>query len=107
MDLGNVARSSADPEWIGQPLHEPLRPRTRPAIPAKDAFYQPPAGYEHARPGTILRSRDVELAFLGFIPQKFHATQLLYRTTDLNGEPQATVTTIAPTPLSLPASASA
>ncbi|MFB1297488.1 lipase family protein [Mycobacterium sp. pW049] len=94
MDLGNVARSSAEPEWIGQPHHEPLQPKRRPVIPARDAFYQPPAGYEHARPGTILRSRDVELAFLGLIPQKFHATQLLYRTTDLNGAPQATATTV-------------
>lgn len=94
MDLGNAARSSAEPEWIGQPPHEPLRPKSRPVIPAKDVFYQPPAGYEHARPGTILRSRDVELAFLGLIPQKFHATQLLYRTTDLNGAPQATATTV-------------
>ncbi len=93
MDLGNAARSTGA-EWIGQPPHEPLQPRIRPVVPAKDAFYQPPAGYEHSRPGTILRSRDVELAFLGLIPQKFHATQLLYRTTDLNGEPQATVTTV-------------
>ncbi len=63
-------------------------------LPAKDPFYEPPQGFEHARPGTVLRARDVELAFLGVIPQKFHATQLLYRTTDLNGEPQATVTTL-------------
>jgi triacylglycerol lipase len=42
----------------------------------------------------VLRSRDVELAFLGLIPQQFTATQLLYRTTDLNGFPQATVTTV-------------
>ncbi|ADT99583.1 MULTISPECIES: lipase family protein [Mycolicibacterium] len=97
MDLGNVARSTGA-EWIGQPRHEELRPRTRPVIPADDPFYEPPEGYEHARPGTVLRSRDVELAFLGLIPQKFSATQLLYRTTDLYGQPQATVTTVlAPT----------
>ena len=93
MDVGNVARST-DAEWIGQPFHEPLQPKSRPTIPAKDPFYQPPQGFQHARPGTVLRSRDVELAFLGVIPQKFYATQLLYRTTDLNGEPQATVTTV-------------
>ncbi|MGP4053390.1 lipase family protein [Mycobacterium sp. 4D054] len=93
MDVGNVARST-DAEWIGQPVHEPLQPRSRPTIPAEDPFYEPLQGFEHARPGTVLRSRDVELAFLGVIPQKFHATQLLYRTTDLNGEPQATVTTV-------------
>ena len=42
----------------------------------------------------MLRTRDVELAFLGLIPQKFTATQLLYRTTDMNGEPEAAVTTV-------------
>ncbi|KAN87764.1 hypothetical protein Z584_03439, partial [Mycobacterium tuberculosis variant bovis B2 7505] len=31
--------------------------------------------------GTVLRSRDVELAFMGLIPQPVTATQLLYRTT--------------------------
>ncbi|MCV7153156.1 lipase family protein [Mycolicibacterium pyrenivorans] len=93
MDLGSVARSTG-PQWIGQAPHEPLRPKARPVVPAYDSFYKPPAGYEHALPGTVLRSREVELAFLGVIPQKFNATQLLYRTTDLNGEPQATVTTV-------------
>src|SRR4029078_1110550 len=36
----------------------------------------------------------VELAFMGLVPQKFTATQLLYRTTDLNDHPQATATTV-------------
>lgn len=106
MDFAGVARSTGA-EWIGQPRHEELRRKARPAVPAKDPFYQPPDGYEHARPGTVLRSREVELAFLGLVPQKFTATQLLYRTTDLSGNPQATVTTVivpterttGPTPL--------
>lgn len=93
MDLGNVARSTGA-EWIGQAPHEPVQRKVRPIIPTYDSFYQPPAGFEHARPGTVLRSRDVELAFMGLVPQKFSATQLLYRTTNLNGEPQATVTTV-------------
>ncbi|MGX9791481.1 lipase family protein [Mycobacterium sp. MMS18-G62] len=93
MDLGIAARSSGA-EWIGQPLHEELERKARPVIPAKDPFYEPPPGFEHSRPGTVLRSRDVELAFLGVVPQQFTATQLLYRTTDLNGLPQATVTTV-------------
>jgi hypothetical protein len=42
----------------------------------------------------VLRSRDVELAFLGLIPQRVAAVQLLYRTMDMNGEPEATVTTV-------------
>lgn len=93
MDLGNVARSTGA-EWIGQAPHEPLQRKARPVIPAKDPFYEPPPGFEHARPGTVLRSRDVELAFLGLVPQKFHATQLLYRSTNLYGEPAAAVTTV-------------
>ncbi|MDY6999875.1 MAG: lipase family protein [Actinomycetota bacterium] len=85
---------SSGAEWIGQAPHEPLQTGTAPILPDRDPFYQPPAGFEHARPGTVLRSRDVELAFLGFIPQKFTATQLLYRTADFEGAPQAGVTTV-------------
>lgn len=93
MDLGSAARSTGA-EWIGQPLHEDVERKARPSVPAKDPFYEPPPGFEHARPGTVLRSRDVELAFMGLVPQQFTATQLLYRTTDLNDMPQATVTTV-------------
>ncbi|MBO0676375.1 lipase [Mycolicibacterium sp. S2-37] len=93
MDLGNVARETGA-EWIGQPLHEDVPAGSRPSVPAKDPFYEPPAGFEHARPGTVLRSRNVELAFMGIVRQKFTATQLLYRTTDFNGDPHATVTTV-------------
>ncbi|MEO6792543.1 MAG: lipase family protein [Mycobacterium sp.] len=93
MEFDGLARETSV-EWIGQPPHEPLQPGTHPLLPAEDPFYEPPAGFEHALPGTVLRSRDVELAFLGLIPQRMHATQLLYRTTDRNGLPQATVTTV-------------
>jgi len=93
MDLGSAARYTGA-EWIGQPQHEDVEPKARPVIPAKDPFYEPPPGFEHARPGTVLRSRDVELAFMGLVPQKFTATQLLYRTTDLNDLPQVTATTV-------------
>ncbi|WP_197374594.1 lipase family protein [Mycolicibacterium baixiangningiae] len=93
MDLGSVARETGA-EWIGQPHHEDVARGSRPAVPAKDAFYEPPAGFEHASPGTVLRSRNVELAFMGLVPQKFTATQLLYRTTNFKGEAQATVTTV-------------
>jgi triacylglycerol lipase len=93
MDIGSAARSTGA-EWIGQPIHEALRRSVRPQLPADDPFYLPPQGFEHAMPGTVLRSRDVELAFLGLVPQKLTATQLLYRSTDLNGLPQATVTTV-------------
>ncbi len=64
MESGVLAKSG-DAEWIGRAPHEELPPRSRPVLPAEDPFYQPPPGFEHARPGTVLRSRDVELAFLG------------------------------------------
>jgi hypothetical protein len=93
VELGNLAGARAA-EWIAQPPHEELQRKVRPLLPSDDPFYQPPPGYQHAEPGTVLRSRDVELAFLGLIPQSVRAIQLLYRTMDMNGQPEAAVTTV-------------
>ncbi len=93
MDIASLA-SATGAEWIGRAPHQELQPKARPLLPSVDPFYEPPAGYQHAVPGTVLRSRDVEVAFLGLIPQRAMATQLLYRTTDMNGNPEATVTTV-------------
>ncbi|BBX02742.1 lipase [Mycolicibacterium moriokaense] len=93
MDLGSVA-PAAGAEWIGQVPHEDLVRGTRPQLPCDDPFYEPPDGFQHATPGTVLRSRDVELAFMGLIPQRVRATQLLYRTTDMHGAPDAAATTV-------------
>lgn len=93
VELGNLAGTNSA-QWIGQPSHEELQRKVRPLLPADDPFYQPPLGYQHAEPGTVLRSRDVELAFLGLIPQPVRAVQLLYRTMDMNGEPEAAATTV-------------
>ena len=93
VELGNLAGATGA-EWIGRPLHEELQRKVRPLLPADDPFYLPPPGYQHAQPGTVLRSRDVELAFLGMVPQPITATQLLYRTIDMHGKPEATVTTV-------------
>ncbi|MEZ0353418.1 lipase family protein [Mycobacterium sp. pR1184] len=93
VELGNLAGTDGA-EWIGRPAHEALQPKARPLLPSDDPFYQPPSGFQHAAPGTVLRSRDVELAFLGLIPQSVSAIQLLYRTTDMNGAPEACVTTV-------------
>jgi len=82
------------PQWIGAAPHEELRPGVRPPLPVDDPFYLPPSGFEHAEPGTVLRSRDVELAFLGVLPVRVSATQLLYRTMDMNGVAEAAVTTV-------------
>ncbi len=97
MDIGSLASTAGattGAEWIGRAPHEELRPKVRPLLPSDDQFYEPPPGYQHALPGTVLRSRDVELAFMGLIPQPTMATQLLYRTTDMHGRPEATVTTV-------------
>jgi triacylglycerol lipase len=83
-----------DDEWTGVAAHQPLHAGIRPLLPGDDPFYRPPPGYERAKPGTVLRSRDVQLAFLGVIPQRFTATQLLYRTTDMANNPLTTVTTV-------------
>jgi hypothetical protein len=88
---------------MGEPRHAPDQfPSSvphevdfaRPLPPRDDPFCQPPDGFETSAPGTVLRSREVRLAFLGIVPQAVVAYQLLYRTTDLNGTPQATVTTV-------------
>jgi pimeloyl-ACP methyl ester carboxylesterase len=93
MDAGSAAEATGA-EWIGQVPHQDLQPKIRPLLPAQDPFYVPPDGFLHSRPGTVLRSRDVKLALFGLIPQKVTATQLLYRTTDMDGQPDATVTTV-------------
>ena len=93
VEPGNLAGARAA-EWIGRPPHEELQRKVRPLLPCDDPFYQPPSGYECAEPGTVLRTRDVELAFLGLIPQPAQAIQLLYRTMDMNGQPEAAVTTV-------------
>ncbi len=78
---------------VGAP-HEELRPDDPLLPPDQDPFYRAPAGYQHAEPGDVLRSRSVELGFLGLIRQRVQATQLLYRSTNLHGEPEVAVTTV-------------
>jgi triacylglycerol lipase len=74
--------------------HQKLRRDDVLRTPDEDPFYQPPPGYQGAKPGELLRSRDVELGFLGVIPQRVRATQLLYRSTNLHGEREVAVTTV-------------
>jgi triacylglycerol lipase len=93
MDLGSAVPAEGA-EWIGYVPHEELVSGARPLLPSDDPFYEPPSGFQHAAPGAILRSRDIEAAFLGLIPQRVKATQLLYRTTDMHGKPDATDTTV-------------
>lgn len=77
--------------------HAPYAPLTRrglPVSPSSDPFYQPPSGFESTEPGTILRQRKINVAFLGLIPDPVESYQLLYRTTAINGSAIATVTTV-------------
>ncbi|MGW6725938.1 lipase family protein [Nocardia sp. NPDC055029] len=62
--------------------------------PQNDPFYTPPSGWDSEAPGTILNSRPVEVASLAPQAQDADAWQLLYRTTDTDGRPMATVTTV-------------
>ncbi|MBF6328969.1 lipase family protein [Nocardia transvalensis] len=66
----------------------------RPLPPSKDPFLRPPTDLAARPPGTILRSRPVEVALLGLVPQQVSAWQLLYRSNDLHGRPEAAVTTV-------------
>lgn len=62
--------------------------------PQNDPFYTPPSGWNSKAPGTILNSRPVEVASMTPQAQDADAWQLLYRTTDTNGQPMVTVTTV-------------
>lgn len=62
-------------------------------------FYVPPAGFEDSAPGTVLRSRATPVALFGLpVPVGVTAWQLLYRTTDEQGAPSTTVTTVLAPP---------
>lgn len=69
-------------------------PGKRPARPTEDPFHIPPEGFEDAEPGTVLHTRPVDIGFLGLLRQRVTAWQLLYRTTDPQGNPEVSVTTV-------------
>jgi hypothetical protein len=64
-----------------------------PANPAADAFYTAPSVLKGVAPGTILRSRPVTIRGLGF-PMPVRAWQVLYRSTDAQGRPNAVSGTV-------------
>ncbi|WP_406267878.1 lipase family protein [Nocardia sp. NBC_00881] len=66
----------------------------KPPLPSQDPFHRPPKGFGAKMPGTILRSRKIDLALFGIVPQQVSAWQLLYRSCDLHGAPEAAVTTV-------------
>lgn len=73
---------------------EPELASGKPLLPSTDPFLRPPRGYQAQPPGTVLRTRRVELALLGLVPQQVLAWQLLYRSSDMHGEPEVAITTV-------------
>src|SRR5579884_2048957 len=67
--------------------------RAAPTPPSSDPFYTYSGSLSAIAPGTVLRTRQVEISAAG-APQAYPATQVLYRTTDQLGAPSATVATI-------------
>ncbi|KAL8291490.1 hypothetical protein RQP46_002468 [Phenoliferia psychrophenolica] len=59
-----------------------------------DPFYTPPSGWEQTSLGSVLKNRTVVIANLTLTPVPVEGYQLLYRTSDAQGKPRATVTTI-------------
>jgi hypothetical protein len=90
---GSTAALTGTPAVAATPTAT-LAPTATPPPPQSDPFYQPPAGYQSSAPGTVLRSRSVDAAAFGQAPQQVQAWQVLYRTTDTQGQPEATVTTV-------------
>ncbi|MCB0928247.1 MAG: lipase family protein [Mycolicibacterium insubricum] len=88
-----VAEAIACPKWIDVP-EQWDRATGVPLLPSEDPFFTAPEGFEHAEPGTVLRTRDVQLGLFGIIPQRITAVQLLFRTQDCTGAPEAAVTTV-------------
>ncbi|HUR73148.1 MAG TPA: lipase family protein [Sporichthya sp.] len=64
-----------------------------PAHPATDPFYIAPVTLTGVAPGTILRSRPVTIRGMGF-PVPVRAWQVLYRSTDAQGRPNAVSGTV-------------
>ncbi|WP_280381777.1 lipase family protein [Nocardia wallacei] len=79
---------------IDEPATDPESIPARTLRPEVDPFYGPPEALDGYRPGAVLRSRRVEVALFGRVPQRVRAWQLLYRTSDLDGAAEATVTTV-------------
>jgi triacylglycerol lipase len=74
---------------------EKSSPRRRAGIPTPDCdpFYESPTGLDEVPPGAVLRSRAVQVSFFGRFRQGA-ACQLMYRSTDSHGRPEAAVTTV-------------
>ena len=71
--------------------------RKRATLPNDDPFYQAPDGFDSQPPGTILRSRaaPTSITLTNTSPLNLKAAiQILYRTQNSVGQPEATVMTV-------------
>ncbi|WP_431954090.1 lipase family protein [Nocardia lijiangensis] len=97
MTVDAIGVVDSDPEAAG---HRPgrgaraLPPGDKPLLPSSDPFYRPPRGFAAKPAGAVLRSRAIDLALFGIVPQQVSAWQLLYRSNDLHGAPEVAVTTV-------------
>jgi Secretory lipase len=64
-----------------------------PPLPSSDPFYTPPSGYQSLSPGDIIQSRPVPFA-LDDLTNYTAAYQLMFRTTNALGDPEAAITTV-------------
>lgn len=63
--------------------------------PKPGDFGYPPEGYEDEKPGTVLRSREIEPAHFGIFKIQATGYQLLYRTSGMNSsDPAVAITTV-------------
>jgi hypothetical protein len=74
----------------------PNRALTRPRMPNNDEWYRPEKGFDKHAPGTILKYRPVPrgLSINNKDSMDIKGWQILYRTSDSMGEPDATVVTV-------------
>lgn len=92
--------------WLGilylSAVATALRPwyfqkRDTPTLPSEDPWYEAPEGYEDAKPGEILKNREVPnpiAAFNKIEVEMQTAHHVMYRSTDNHGEASISVTTI-------------
>ncbi|MGC5245736.1 lipase family protein [Gordonia sp. DT219] len=67
------------------------------ADPPGNGFDSAPPSFTDAAPGAVLRTREVTIGIAG-VATPLRATQALYRTTDQQGAPSTTVTTVVRPP---------
>lgn len=86
--------------WLGRAVWAPVLAALlllagMPQASAADSFYdyQGAASLATIKPGTVLRVRTVQ-AHLGPIPLPYDAVQILYRSTDMLGNPTTNVTSV-------------